>query len=167
MTYREQIVSQYVYGDFDGDGLLSAADIDLMTLAAIAEDYDPVFDLNRDGQVDFEDRDIWVIDVADTFFGDANLDGEFDSSDLVQVLQVAEYEDGIDFNSTWANGDWDGDLDFTTGDLVKALQGGGYEAGPRLHDVSASGPVVVPEPQTWSLLVLALLALAPLRRVQF
>lgn len=165
VTYRDQIVSQFVYGDFDGDGVLSAGDIDLMTLATLSDDDDPVFDLNRDGLVDLGDRDMWVTDVADTFFGDANLDGEFNSSDLVLVLQAAEYEDDIELNSTWATGDWDGDLEFTTGDLVKALQGGGYEMGPRVLDVEAGGPVVVPEPQSWTMLILALLALAPLRRL--
>ena len=32
-----------------------------------------------------------------------------------------EYEDGIDENSGWADGDWDADGDFGTSDLVLAL----------------------------------------------
>ena len=48
-----------------------------------------------------------VLNVAQP--GDANGNGVFNSSDLVQVFQVGEYEDEIDHNSTWAEGDWSGD----------------------------------------------------------
>ncbi|MCA9213464.1 MAG: lamin tail domain-containing protein, partial [Planctomycetales bacterium] len=41
--------------------------------------------------------------------GDVNGDGVFDSSDLVAVLQAGEFEDAIDGNSTFAEGDWNGD----------------------------------------------------------
>ncbi|MCA9214599.1 MAG: lamin tail domain-containing protein, partial [Planctomycetales bacterium] len=41
--------------------------------------------------------------------GDVNGDGVFDSSDLTAVLQAGEFEDGIDGNSTFAEGDWNGD----------------------------------------------------------
>lgn len=60
--------------------------------------------------------------------GDSNLDGRFDSADLVQVFQAAEYEDATEDNSTWAEGDWDGDRDFTTSDFVAAFQAGSYVA---------------------------------------
>ncbi len=164
VTYRDQIVSQYVYGDFDGDRALTPNDVDLLTVATVSEEYDPIFDLNRDGLVDAEDRNTWVLDASGTFFGDANLDGEFNSSDLVNVLQTAEYEDEIALNSTWASGDWDGDLEFTTGDLVQALQSGGYEQGPRTTEVSV-GAAPIPEPACWTLIALGLIALVPLRRI--
>ncbi|MCA9217457.1 MAG: chitobiase/beta-hexosaminidase C-terminal domain-containing protein, partial [Planctomycetales bacterium] len=66
--------------------------------------------------------------------GDSNGDGVFNSSDLVFVFQAAEYEDGIDGNSTFAEGDWNGDSDFTTADFVFAFQAGTYsrEARPAL-----------------------------------
>ena len=60
--------------------------------------------------------------------GDANHDGVFDSADLVQVFQAAEYEDDTPGNSVWEEGDWNGDGDFTTSDLVVAFQTGGYVA---------------------------------------
>ncbi|MCA9215413.1 MAG: tandem-95 repeat protein, partial [Planctomycetales bacterium] len=44
--------------------------------------------------------------------GDSNYDGVFDSGDLVLVMQAGEYEDGIPNNSTWEEGDWNGDGDF-------------------------------------------------------
>ena len=42
-------------------------------------------------------------------FGDANLDGAFDSGDLVQIFATGEYEDDQSGNSTWADGDWNCD----------------------------------------------------------
>ncbi|MCA9172596.1 MAG: hypothetical protein KDB23_33255, partial [Planctomycetales bacterium] len=75
-----------------------------------------------------------------TYFGDANLDGEFNSADLINVFQAGQYEDAFSANSTWSTGDWNGDGEFTTSDFVVAFQDGGYEKGPR-HAVSA-----VPEP---------------------
>ena len=66
--------------------------------------------------------------------GDANRDGVFNSSDLVQVFQRGEYEDEIIDNSTWEDGDWNGDGDFTTADLVLAFQSGGYQAAAVIHD---------------------------------
>ncbi len=60
--------------------------------------------------------------------GDSNLDGRFDTQDLVQILQIGEYEDGIPGNSTWTEGDWNQDGDFDTGDFVLALQQGNYES---------------------------------------
>jgi hypothetical protein len=79
-----------------------------------------------------------------TYFGDADLDGQFNSSDLVLVLAAGEYEDDLAMNSGWASGDWDGDGDFTTGDLIEALAHGGYER------AAAAAGAAVPEP-TWTL----------------
>ena len=62
--------------------------------------------------------------------GDANLDGEFNSTDLVRVFQAGEYEDAIESNSAWSDGDWNGDGEFDTSDLVVAFQAGYFEQGP-------------------------------------
>ncbi len=50
------------------------------------------FDMNGDGSISAEDHWAWVKDVKHTWFGDADLDGEFDSSDYVQVFQAGKYE---------------------------------------------------------------------------
>lgn len=156
-TYRDQIESRVLYGDFDGDGELTVADIDLLTLGSLADVYQPIYDLNRDGSIDFADREIWVNDVKRTFFGDANFDGQFNSADLIQVFQSAEYEDDLDSNSTWTTGDWNGDLEFTTSDFVVALQSGSYEMGPR---ESGQTPVaVIPEPGSFVLILCGAFAL--------
>lgn len=63
-----------------------------------------------------------------TNFGDANLDGQFNSGDLVLVFQAGQFEDGVAGNSTREQGDWDGDREFGTADLITAFQGGAYVA---------------------------------------
>lgn len=136
-------------GDFNGDGSLDATDIDLLT-AAVGSD-DLAFDVNSDGAVTLTDRDVWVQDLKKTWFGDSNLDGEFNSADFVAVFGVGEYEDDIAANSTWADGDWDGDMDFTSSDFVKAFGDGGYELGQRPNAQA------VPEPSTLWPLALTLL----------
>jgi hypothetical protein len=140
-------------GDYNGDGLANAWDIDLQALATTGSNpYISRFDENGDGLVNGIDRGIWVHGHGQTYFGDADLDGEFGSDDLVSVLAAGEYEDGTFGNSTWSTGDWDGDGDFASSDFVLALADGGYEAGPR----AAVVPVPVPEPPPLFLLTLAL-----------
>jgi hypothetical protein len=58
--------------------------------------------------------------------GDANLDGQFNTSDLILALQAGQYEDGVAGNSTWAEGDWNGDGEFDSHDLVLAFAYGAY-----------------------------------------
>ena len=77
-----------------------------------------------------DDRTYWVEVSGRTYFGDANLDGQFDSGDLIAVFQAGQYEDPLLGNSSWATGDWNGDADFGTGDLIMAFQSGGYGRGP-------------------------------------
>ncbi len=151
-------VSPSVPGDFDGNGELNAADIDLLSAEVAGGMNPPAFDLNNDGLVNNDDRDVWVEDLASTYYGDSDLSGTFDSGDFVAVFQQGEYEDGVAGNSGWASGDWNGDTEFDSGDFVSAFQAGGYELGPR-GAVSA-----VPEPGSLTLLCLAGLSLLGLRR---
>ena len=123
--------------------------IDEITMAVINGVTDSRFDVNDDGAVDDGDRVAWVVELNNTYFGDANLDGEFSSADFVAVFVNGEYEDDVEGNSLWSEGDWDGDADFTSGDFVRAFIDGGYEIGPR----AASA---VPEP-TWVSWLLAFL----------
>jgi hypothetical protein len=118
-----------IEGDFNGNGILDAADIDQLSKQVRTSTNDPIYDLNADAVVNDLDRQVWIHDLKQTFFGDADLNGSFDSVDLVQVLASGEYEDAVDLNSTWLTGDWNGDGDFTSGDLVTALADGGYEGG--------------------------------------
>ena len=90
-----------------------------------------MFDVTNDGVVNEQDRQSWIKELKNTWYGDADLDGEFSSSDLSTVFAAGEYEDVVSRNSDWAEGDWDGDGDFNSADLVLALADGGYEAGRR------------------------------------
>ncbi len=96
------------------------------------------------------------------FYGDANLDGKFNSSDLVQVLASGKYEDDIAGNSYWTEGDWNSDGDFDTTDLIIAFSGGIDSAGGRYEQESPGN--LVPEPSSFALLTLAGLFLLTKRR---
>lgn len=124
-----------VLGDFDEDGELLAHDLDRLADAMVDGTPDDSLDLNADGNVDIADREVWVEVLKHSWFGDANLDGEFRSDDLVLALAAGEYEDNSPGNSTWETGDWNGDRDFDTTDFVVAFSGGGYEVGPRAAPV--------------------------------
>lgn len=138
-------------GDFDANGFLDVADIEALSDAVRSESNDLRFDVNGDQQVDADDRVVWVNDLKKTYFGDSNLDGEFNSSDLVIGFSAGEFEDDIPLNSTWATGDWNGDLEFGTGDLVLAFQADGFEKGRRPN----IGLQSVPEPKVpFALMVL-------------
>jgi hypothetical protein len=121
----------HALGDFNRDQSIDIADMNALTLAIQSNDSDSSFDLDSSGILDDADLDFMVHVAIGTWFGDANLDGLFDSKDLVVIFQSAEYEDAIPGNSTWGTGDWNADGDFTSLDLVVAFQDAGYEKGPR------------------------------------
>ncbi len=139
-------------GDFDADGVLDVSDIDDLMLQVAADENPLAYDLNNDGLVNTEDIHVWVKNLANTWIGDANLDGEFNSGDLINILAAGTYE--VDVEAGWASGDFDGSGRFDSGDLIFALADGGYEAGPRAAVAS------VPEPTTIISLLTAVIALA-------
>ncbi len=149
------IGSEALAGDFNADGLLDAIDIDLLTQEVRAQTNSLPFDLNGDQLVDQADRVVWVTDLKRTYFGDANLDAEFNSGDLVAVFGSGKYEN--DVQASWSEGDWDGDGQFGTGDLVVAFGSGGYEQGPL-------PAAAVPEPSSMAILMAALLSIVATRK---
>ena len=110
--------------DITGDGVTDIVDVDAVCMAIRTGDQSG--DLNLDGHVSVDDVGILLELGLHTTFGDANLDGIFNSTDLVLVFSAAEYEDGVDGNSSWAEGDWNCDGDLSSRDLVQAFQKGGY-----------------------------------------
>ena len=137
-------------GDYNNNGELDTGDLDLQAIA-IVNGGGPEYDLNNDGSINFADREVWVNDLKKTWIGDANLDLEFNSSDMVQVFAKGKYE--LQEDAKWEEGDWTGDLRFNSGDMVAAFAAGGYEQGQK-PAVAASA---VPEPSTWALALLAAL----------
>ena len=138
-------------GDFDGDGSLTVNDLTLLTSAVLSYSVDPKFDLNHDGHDDQSDRSMWIHALEHTHFGDANLDGTFDSRDLLQIMQSGKYEDPITGNSAWTDGDFNGDGETSTSDFVLAFMDGAYVA----EAIIANS---VPEPTTspWLLITICL-----------
>jgi hypothetical protein len=135
-------------GDFDGNGSLTNVDIDMLAAEVRAGTNMAKFDVTSDNLVNKADQDQWVNVLKKTWYGDANLDGLFNSGDLVSVFTVGEYEDATAGNSGWADGDWNGDADFNSGDFVEAFSAGGYEQGPR------QAIAAVPEPTGAALLLI-------------
>ena len=148
------ISDEPIAGDYNRDGTLDDADLDLQ--AEAINDPNPDFakyDENLDGIVDFQDRLVWVRDHFGSWIGDSNLDGEFNSGDLVAVFEAGHYEDGFAMNSGWAQGDWNGDGDFASGDLVAAFHDGGFEQGP------LEGVKSIPEPSSHVMLIAGLISI--------
>lgn len=143
-------------GDFDRDGELTVIDVDQLGLAIATASSEPQFDVSADGVLDTQDLTYWVKELQRTWIGDANLDGQFNSSDLVATFQAGNYE--LDIEVGWAEGDWNADRRFGSSDLVAAFQDGGYEQG-----LAAVG-VAVPEPSTQLLTAIGVLLLALIRK---
>ena len=138
-------------GDFNNNGVYDAEDIDLLSGAASQGTNPAAFDLTNDGLVNEDDRIEWVTGFANTYFGDADLDGQFDSGDFVTVFIAGKYESGA--QAGWAEGDWNGDAVFTSSDFVSAFADGGYEQGPR------PAMAAVPEPSSLLLMLVAMAGL--------
>jgi hypothetical protein len=113
-----------VDGDVNGDGQVNDEDFTAVCNGITAQASE--FDYNTDGVVDAADYLFYVQRVLGTNIGDSNLDGVFNSGDLIAVFEAGQYEDGVEGNSTWSTGDWNCDGDFESGDLVLALQQGAY-----------------------------------------
>jgi hypothetical protein len=117
-----------------------AADIDSLGAAIRQNSTDLQYDVDASNSVDQGDLTFLVVEHLQTWFGDSNLDGFFDTDDLIAIFQAGQYDDGVSLNSTWSTGDWNQDAEFDSADLIVAFQDGGYLQGPR--PVAAQ----VPEP---------------------
>ena len=115
----------------DTNRVLDVEDINALLRKVAENQHDTRFDLNDDGQVDYDDIVVWTHDVMNTWLGDANLDGNLDTSDLVLVFQPGKYERNVE--ALWSEGDWTGDLRFNSSDFVSILNEfcPDYECGPR------------------------------------
>ena len=148
---------QWVGGSFDEirvyDHVLSEDDVAELMIPVVD---DPAARLDDGTLTDPAARADYVHDVLGTWLGDADLDGQFNSSDLVTVFTAGKYESGD--AAVWAEGDWNGDSTFGSGDLVVAFTDGGYEAGSR------AAIAAVPEPSSCILFGLGMLLVLKRRR---
>jgi len=121
-------------GDFNGNNVLDVGDVDSLSLEIASGANNLSHDLTLYGLVAHSDLAVWVEELKNTWFGDANLDGEFNSSDLTDVFTTAKYD--LDVDASWAEGDWTGDQRFDSTDFVTAFQDGGYEQVTRFQSCS-------------------------------
>lgn len=118
-------------------------DTNALTVAIFTQTDENNFDVNPDGSFDLRDHSHWVQELAIACFGDANLDGVFDSRGFVKVFAVEKYETGE--LAGWHERDWNGSDRFDSADFVIAFQDGGYEMGVRTDRTT------VPETSGWNL----------------
>ena len=110
--------------DLQNDGSLNIDDVDL--ICAQLASSNSRLDFNQDGMVNDSDVRAVIKETFETSLGDVNLDGQFDSDDLIRVFQSGKFEDNIANNAKWSEGDWNCDGDFTTEDLVTVFQAGTF-----------------------------------------
>lgn len=112
LTIQQFAYSDDWYGETDGDGpsleLIDAAIADLSAWER-KESWQPSSRLHG------------TPGAGPRLIGDINNDNVFSSEDILLAFSAGEYEDDIDDNSTYEEGDWNGDGDFTTRDLVDAF----------------------------------------------
>ena len=151
--------NEAIVGDFDDSGVLDIADINLLVAESASGANNAAFDLTEDGNVNADDVNAWVKDLKNTWIGDSDLNGEFNSGDFVAIFGAGKFEQDVDAN--WSEGDWTGDLRFDSSDLVAAFTDGGFELGPR------DAINQVPEPAGCMLIALGLFAFCVRTRRSF
>lgn len=143
-------------GDFNFDGALTDADIDLLSAEVRNGTNDAAFDLTEDSLVDDLDRTNWVEQLAGTLFGDSDLNGRVEFADFLALSAGFGTEGG------WANGDFDGNGEVQFPDFLTLSTSFGTAA--RAEPASQS----VPEPKTHLLTAMLVLTvwLRPKRRTR-
>ena len=132
-------------GDFDDDGLLSAADIDLLVPGSPNLE----FDVDGNGVVDDQDRQFWVEKMFGTFFGDTDLNREVNVSDFLTLSGNFGNAGG------WAEGDFDVSGDVQFADFLQLSANFGN---------TKIAAATVPEPNSPVLMLLAVVSLCAVRR---
>ena len=127
-----------VPGDLNGDGIVDIIDVDRQCGSLASKESS--IDLNDDNTSNYADLLYLIRDILGTDLGDSNLDGRFDSSDLVHIFRRGQYEDEFVANSNWGDGDWDCDGEFGTSDLVAAFRAGSYVTAATASDSTHPAP---------------------------
>jgi hypothetical protein len=91
-------------GDYNGDGSLTCADVNMLIAAKISGQSTGFFDLNGDDVVNQTDLNLWITDLKDTLPGDANFDRVVDGTDF-GIWNSNKFTHTAD----WCRGDFNGD----------------------------------------------------------
>ena len=111
--FQSHSLPSSVFGDFNGDGMLTVHDLDHLTSEIRAGATDERLDLNQSGTIDQDDRDYWVTNIQSTWIGDADLNGQVDSADLNALALSWRITNA----TSWAQGDFNGDGNVNAVDL--------------------------------------------------
>ena len=104
-TPGEVDFSGNVSGDYNNDGLVDAADIDILVTAARMPAAAVYMDLDGSFSVTQGDVTALLQTIVGARYGDANLDGVVDGSDF-NIWNDNKFQS---CNKSWAQGDWNGD----------------------------------------------------------
>ncbi|WP_432798033.1 PEP-CTERM sorting domain-containing protein [Poriferisphaera sp. WC338] len=150
-----------IAGDFDNNGLLNDADIDMLFAAINGGSVDTQFDVDSSGTLDTADATHWIEVLKGTKRGDANLNGEID------LLDFDKLSAAFNTNAGWEDGDFNGDgtVDLLDFDLLSGNFGFGT-GGATIEELAALQAFAgtVPEPASLALLGFGGLAFAGRRR---
>jgi hypothetical protein len=145
--------------DFDANNSCDISDLNAL-LAAVGST-DSQFDLDSSGNVDLADRDAWLASAGNEVIGvafvpgDADLDGDVDAGDLNAL--GGNWRSAADLQ--WQHGNFNGDSIVDAQDL-NAI-GGNWQHGVL---VATPAQLTVPEPASFALMVVGLLALRSKRQ---
>lgn len=108
----QALIQSGIFGDFDKDGQLRAADIDLLSAAIASGENAPVFDVDGSSTLDALDIAFWVTEIKGSFLGDTDLNGNVEFADFLALSKNFGQPGG------WADGDFDGDGDIAFADFL-------------------------------------------------
>ena len=89
--------------DLNNDGKVSAADIDVLSMAIRDGLIESQYDLNGDKMIDKADMDVLIHEHMNTEYGDADLNG------TVDFLDFMAWRNNAFSSGTWESGDFTGD----------------------------------------------------------
>jgi len=135
--------------DFNDDQLVDALDIDLLWSAVSNGSTDTQFDVSGDGTINAMDPEFLVVNVLNTNFGDADLNGHVEFADFLKLSANFGQVGG------WADGDFDGNGTIAFADFLQLS--GNFGKTPRV--------AAVPEPSS-SHFLLTILTILFLRNPQ-
>ena len=136
-----------LFGDFNGNGTLDAPDIDLLSAQIRGGSSDGKYDLNNDGNVNFDDHAFWVSDVFGTLPGDADLNKE------VTFLDFLALANNFGQTGGWADGEFNGDGTVRFNDFVALAQNYGLSAAASAEPTTFASSVPEPSSSLYTFLI--------------
>lgn len=135
-------------GDFDGDGEISVADINMLCAGVHTADASLELDLNGDGSVNGDD-------VAEMLTGTNRLPGDADFDGEVEFVDFLALADSFGQEAGWSDGDFNCNGVVQFDDFVTFAES--FRAANQV--AAASAPASVPEPSSAILAAMGILLL--------